>query len=137
MADSTLRSRITRDVLLKIMERFVEDKCFTIMRTKGKDYENRGDPFAGLKANAKRSGVSPEVALSVLMNKHLDAIGTYIREGYLHSEPIDERIADAVNHLLLLYGLYVSKGTLPIPKGVLVEWRAASQTTEEADSLNT
>ena len=34
-----------RDTLLKVLEKFVEDRCFTIMQTKGRDYENRGDPF--------------------------------------------------------------------------------------------
>ena len=132
MSTEQNRPHITRETLLQIMERFVKDECFTIMRTKGKDYENdAGDPFASLKANAKRSGVTPQVALSVLMNKHLDAISTYMRKGFLNSEPIEERIADAVNHLLLLYGFYVSEGIIPIPRDVVVEQRTATDLTED------
>jgi NADPH-dependent glutamate synthase beta subunit-like oxidoreductase len=47
-------------------------------------------------------GLSPAQALGVYMKKHLDAIFTFIGKGRVESEPIEGRIHDAVNYLLLL-----------------------------------
>lgn len=71
-------------------------------KTKGADYSGDEDVLANFKRNAKRLGLTKEQVLGVYMNKHLDAIDTYIRDGNIKSEPIEGRISDAIVYLLLL-----------------------------------
>ena len=53
------------------------------------------------------------------MDKHMDAIDSYIRhsteEDYSPSELIEKRIADAINFLLIFYTQLVGEGKLPLP----------------------
>ena len=46
--------------------------------------------------------ISPQMALLIYMEKHMDAIRTYIRYGSVMSEPIESRILDARVYLSLL-----------------------------------
>ncbi len=104
---------MNREEMYKVIEEFLEFTCLNIMRTKGEDYESRGDAFASIKANAERNFLTPERVQMVLLTKHMDAITTWIERGELHSEGIDERIADAVNMLLILYAYIVDEDKLP------------------------
>ena len=78
--------------------------CNDILAVKGFDY-TQGSPnrLQNFDRNAERLGMRPEQVLAVYMNKHLDAIDTFIKHGRVESEPIDGRIHDAINYLLLLY----------------------------------
>lgn len=76
-----------------------------LLEQKGNDYAGNEDVLANFKRNADRLGLEPQQVLGVYMNKHLDAIFTYIREGEVHSEPIEGRIHDAINYLLLLLAM--------------------------------
>lgn len=104
---------MNREQMYKVIEEFLEERCFGSMRTKGEDYESRGDAFASLKANAERNFVTPERVQMILLTKHMDAITTWIERGVLSSEGIDERIADAVNMLLILYAYLHDEEKLP------------------------
>lgn len=92
---------------------FVEciEACDRILGVKGNDY-TQGDAVAAtddkirLKnfyRNGERLGLPPMKILAVYLNKHLDAIETYLKRGQVESEPIEGRIHDAINYLLLLY----------------------------------
>jgi len=85
--------------------------CDAILTLKGNDYtqgaSSKGkDPRDRLKnfyRNAERMHLTPYQVLQVYMTKHLDAIETFLVSGRVESEPIDGRICDAINYLLLLY----------------------------------
>lgn len=81
--------------------------CDAILGTKGKDY-TQGEPgdegrLRNFYEVARRKGITPFQALGVYLQKHTDAIDTFLMKGRVESEPIDTRIADAINYLLLLF----------------------------------
>ena len=58
----------------------------------------------------ERLGLSAEKVLMVYLLKHMDSIRYYILHGKEASdESIDGRILDAVNYLVLLYGILYEK----------------------------
>lgn len=80
----------------------VWDSIHKLNRTKGRDYSGDEDVLENFKRNAERLGLTKEQVLGVYMNKHLDAIYTYISTGKVESEGIEGRIHDAVFYLILL-----------------------------------
>ena len=66
---------------------------------KGSDYSGMNDRHRNFKEAGSSAGVSPLVAWWIFFKKHLDAIATYVREGKVQSEPIQERFKDARNYL--------------------------------------
>lgn len=97
----------------------IMDECDRILGTKGSDYTAGGRRAHGKLANfyavAERAGLSPLKVWAVYFGKHLDAIDTFVRQGALASEPIEGRICDAINYLLILAKLieYERDTTLP------------------------
>jgi hypothetical protein len=84
--------------------------CYTLLNQKGHDYTNgEQDALYNFKLVATRTGLTPLQVWSVYFTKHIDAIYTYLKKGELKSEPIDSRIQDAINYLLLLNGLIKEK----------------------------
>jgi hypothetical protein len=82
------------DVLLK--------EAKQVRETKGYDYSGLEDVNRNFKEGAKRLGMTPEQILGVYLDKHLDSIHTFIKDGDVKSEPIRTRIVDAINYLLIL-----------------------------------
>jgi hypothetical protein len=83
-------------------------ECDRLLTVKGRDY-TQGDSVKGGHArlknfyrNAEKLGVHARTVLAIYLAKHLDAIETFLRHGQVESEPIDGRICDAINYLLLL-----------------------------------
>ena len=83
----------------------VLEQCRDIMNSKGVAYSGTDDKFGNFKRIAKKLNLRTEQIWSVYFNKHIDAIDAYIRGEYSDSEPIEGRIMDAINYLLLLYGI--------------------------------
>lgn len=81
--------------------------CDEVLRTKGNDYTQGNDGAYGtLKSffvSAEDIDLPPYKVLYVLLAKHLAAIKSFIKRGQVESEPIEQRIVDAVNYLFLLY----------------------------------
>ena len=81
-------------------------ECIDTMKSKGQAYAGEGqDTFANFKRIADRYKIKPEFVLMVYLSKHLDAIDAYIRGEYHDPEPIHGRIKDAINYLLILFGM--------------------------------
>jgi len=88
----------------------VIEECDRLLTRKGNDYtqgaaSTAGDDHGRLKnfyRNAEKLGVPARTVLAVYLAKHLDAIETFLRRGQVESEPIEGRICDAINYLLLL-----------------------------------
>ena len=60
---------------------------------------------AGFKQGAIRIGLTPLQVWAIYFYKHIAAIETYVKNGSVSSEPIEGRIADAINYLILLRAL--------------------------------
>jgi hypothetical protein len=92
-----------------------------IMAKKGREYAGNEDRLANFKRGAANCGVNPETVLYVYLSKHIDSLSTFIRDlertKNLKSveekltEPIAERLKDAINYLLLLHGLIKERST--------------------------
>jgi len=80
----------------------IMETCDALLRAKGADYTQGGGPLDNFYANAKRLGLSPYQIWGVYASKHWSAIETFIQKGQVESEPIESRIVDVINYLLLL-----------------------------------
>ena len=79
-------------------------KEMRLMKDKGKEYTvNDTDKLKNFKSIAERLKTFPEFILLVYLLKHMDSIRNYILDGTeACDEPIEGRIIDARNYLLLL-----------------------------------
>jgi hypothetical protein len=82
-----------------------------LTETKGEEYaRDEDDQLANFKRQSDELGIgSQERVLMVFLNKHLDAIKNYIKEGQVLSEPIEGRIDDAILYLILLKAMIIEK----------------------------
>ena len=99
----------------KLTDAFLAD-LRGLQKTKGAEYcGSTDDRFGNFKRGADAIGLTPETVLWIYLSKHIDSLATYVKqltdgsslrdiESKL-SEPIEGRIKDAINYLLLLAGL--------------------------------
>lgn len=90
--------------------------CWDLYKKKGMDYtqgEWEKDRLANFRMAARDAGVTVFQSWSVLFSKHLHAIQSYVRNGRVESEPIQGRIHDAINYLILLMLIAIDKGDIP------------------------
>lgn len=80
----------------------VLEACDQIFACKGHDYTHGKGGLESFYDYARRLGILPLQVLGVFFTKHVAAIETYMQHGELKSEPIEGRICDAINYLLLL-----------------------------------
>lgn len=76
-----------------------------IIRSKGNDYTVNDDRLSNYKVIAPFCDVSPLVVWLVYFLKHVTAIATYVKDGCVMSESIEERFIDASNYCKLGYCL--------------------------------
>ena len=78
---------------------------------KNADYADREGKniLANFERVAQNLNITPQMALLIYMEKHMDAIRTYIRFGSVMSEPIEGRIKDARVYLSLLRAMVEQK----------------------------
>ncbi|MGD9712732.1 MAG: hypothetical protein AB7V46_11765 [Thermomicrobiales bacterium] len=84
-------------------KRFCE--CIEIIRKKNADYsqgEQKKDRIAGFRAVARDLELPMRKVWGVFFSKHIQAIKKFLKDGFVESEPIDQRINDAINYLVLL-----------------------------------
>lgn len=87
------------------------EKCQAIARSKGEDYtKGSKDALANFKEGGIDINIDPKKVAWIFMNKHYQAITNYVKTGgQSESEPIDERIKDMINYLVLMYALIVEE----------------------------
>lgn len=86
------------------------DRCNKLLKVKGHDYTaGSPDRLANFRSASGILGQTQETVLGVYLWKHLSAIFTYLQKGQLESEPIEERIVDSINYLLLLGKMVAEK----------------------------
>lgn len=78
-------------------------ECIKVLAVKGDDYTiGTGDRLHNFKSVAEFTGMTPEQVLGVYFYKHVSAIFAYIKNGkQSESEPIEGRITDVINYMLL------------------------------------
>jgi len=105
---------MTNEKFYELVERVLDD-CVDIMRSKGDAYAGKDqDKFANFNRLASKLGLNRTKIWMVYFQKHMDALDSFLRGEYNDPEPIEGRIKDAVNYLLLLYGMI--QETNPIAK---------------------
>lgn len=92
-------------------------KCIGIFDSKGAEYHANENVFANIERVSASLGVHPEVVIMTYLQKHYDSICSYVKNESKNaalvaagkepnkielSEPIEGRIADAINYLLFL-----------------------------------
>lgn len=103
---------MTKEDFYNLIEKEVIPECIKILKTKGEAYTLNDDRLMSFKKNAKLIGISPERQWLMYFTKHFDAIVSYVNENYSDSEPIETRIHDMINYLLLFFGLIYEKRNL-------------------------
>lgn len=98
-----------KDFSEKIVKPTIEE-LKRLMLVKGGEYAGDGDRLANFKRNAERLALKPEQVWAVYFGKHLDAIFQHIHDLQTGkrrpvSEPLEGRIDDAINYLILFKGL--------------------------------
>tara|TARA_R110001599_G_scaffold255430_1_gene455627 strand:- start:2543 stop:2896 length:354 start_codon:yes stop_codon:yes gene_type:complete len=98
------------DTFFLIAEKFFKN-CLEVSKAKGEEYTvGSGQKFTNFESIGERLSLSREEVLMVYLLKHIDSIRYYILHGTEASdEKIDGRILDAVNYLVLLYGMIYEK----------------------------
>ena len=89
----------------QVVEQLLSD-CKKTLTSKGSDY-TRGDSdrLINFKRSSEALGVNSFQVLGVFLRKQMDPIWKYIKSGSIESEPIQSRIVDSINYLILLYAL--------------------------------
>jgi hypothetical protein len=101
---------MTNKVFYELMDKTFTD-CLALAKAKGEDYtKGSQDALANFKEGGKDIDLDPQKVCWIFMNKHYQAITNYIKTGgQSESEPIDERLKDMINYLVLLRGLIVER----------------------------
>ena len=99
-----------KDDFINLMESMHEEEKEEHLR-KNADYADRNgiNILANFERVAQNLNITPQMALLIYMEKHMDAIRTYIRFGSVMSEPIEGRIKDARVYLSLLRAMVEQK----------------------------
>jgi len=90
--------------------RSFHDAELGLLQRKGADYSPGDDTLACFKRIAERYNVEPTLVAAIFLEKHLDAIRTYIVEGKLNAEDLFEHTVDARNYLNLIYAIDQERG---------------------------
>tara|TARA_R100000781_G_C4069446_1_gene123959 strand:+ start:797 stop:1120 length:324 start_codon:yes stop_codon:yes gene_type:complete len=53
----------------------------------------------------KELGLTPMQVLSVYLNKHISSLRNFFKDGKEYSEPIEGRVSDMINYLLLMVAM--------------------------------
>jgi len=80
-----------------------------LMEVKGEEYTvSNEDKFKNFKSVGERMSLKAEEVCLIYLLKHMDSIRNYVLTGSeVSEEPIEGRIQDARNYLLLLGGILV------------------------------
>lgn len=117
-AEPAIPATPSREYVMRLLSEFLGDaffaeifmRCAEIIRVKNADYsqnEQRGDRIAAFRRIARDIGVPMEKVWAVFAQKHWGAIMRFVKDGRVESEPIEERVNDLINYLVLLRAIIV------------------------------
>lgn len=89
------------------IEGFIENHVLAVLASKGSEYSRGEDDCnSNFKRVAEAIGLDPIKVAYVYLAKHLDSIANYVKTRETPSgEPIEGRLGDAVNYLMILGSL--------------------------------
>lgn len=91
-----------REEFIKYRSAILEE-CDKITQTKGVDYTKSSEDCLANFKEGSVFGLTPLQTSGMFAKKHIDSIYNYIKiNGKSESEPIRERIKDAINYLLFI-----------------------------------
>lgn len=107
-----VRDEPTKNDLQAYLEQYMGDEvfaarftdCIDMLRSKNKDYsqgEQKGDRIAAFRRIARDVDITMKQAWAVFCQKHWGAVMKFVKEGTVESEPIDGRINDIINYMVL------------------------------------
>lgn len=96
-----------------LFERTVHS-CRELLVVKGGEYAGTDDRLANFRRGSSLTGCTAEQVLFIYLSKHYDALATWVRdsgrgESRPRSEPIEGRIDDAINYLILLKAMVAER----------------------------
>lgn len=103
-----------KDFTTKIFEPTLKN-IVELMQVKGGEYAGDADRLANFKRNAEKLGLPPETVLMIYFHKHYDAFMQHYRDHFItkinrpRAEPIEGRIDDMINYLILYKGLLLER----------------------------
>tara|TARA_R100000501_G_C2587699_1_gene88743 strand:+ start:153 stop:623 length:471 start_codon:yes stop_codon:yes gene_type:complete len=96
---------IKRKQFLDILENEIFEGIRALNDTKGEEYSWGEDALGNFNRGGKRLGMTPEQCLGMLLDKQINAVIFYCREGYVKSESVEKRVLDGMLYLALLYAM--------------------------------
>ena len=112
---------LTRDDLAKFVEDIFKNYLLPVLNAKGKDYrvsdclKESIDEYFSKISSLIGSKISLYEVWAVLFSKHMVSIFNWISTGELQSESLESRLTDAINYLIILWGIAYAKGVMPHP----------------------
>jgi hypothetical protein len=96
---------------LNFATKFLDEHCLEVLRTKGREYTGGSkDALSNFKDISRATGVPPVTVAYTFLFKHLASIASYVKDRNSAeppelSEPIESRLGDAINYLLIIGAL--------------------------------
>lgn len=87
-------------------------ECIDMIKVKNADYsqgEQKGDRIAAFRRIARDINITMEQAWAVFCQKHWGAVMKFVKDGQTESEPIDSRISDIINYMVLLSAIVADR----------------------------
>lgn len=110
---------MTQNERAAFITKFFNENCLPLTETKGKEYSrHENDVNSNFKRLSEETAIPSKTVLYIYLKKHLDAISSYIKTGQVLSEPIESRIADAINYLFILASLIEEEKDIEMKKNI-------------------
>ena len=95
---------MTNDKLIEMLDQ-MHGRERALLINKGGDYSPGRDTLQCFKRIGAAYKLKPITVAAIFLEKHLDAIRTYINEGKVNTEALGERIGDARNYLAIIQAI--------------------------------
>ena len=83
-------------------------RSWDILSNKNKEYSIKENPYAEFDSSSRDLKLDVKLVWAVYFRKHIAAIFQYCNSSKIYSnETIEDRILDAINYLVMLYGLHL------------------------------
>ena len=108
---------MTHEERIDLVRAIVEKRLIPVLNAKGPDYAGKDEEVnRNFFQVANRLGVDQYRVWGVYFFKHVMAIETWLRSGALLSEPLEGRIVDAINYLLILWSMLLETDKVSDPR---------------------
>lgn len=104
-----------RQVFNQLVKKVFDEELIPLLNAGAQEYTMTPDAFDNFTRVGAQLGLPREQVLMVYLFKHLDGITNHLKGRKSQREPVQGRINDAINYLLLLRGMVEeNEGTWPV-----------------------